>query len=70
MHLVISPAFARDYKSAAEAEKAFHANVDFRNRTITVPGTYCNKRDIETYYPGSSVEIRFNKLEDLTVVQL
>jgi len=72
--LIVSPAYGKDYKSAAAALEAWNAGVDFKSHSLTVPGTYVSVRDI----PGSGIDtvnIRYNRMErvavwhaDLTVI--
>lgn len=69
---VLTPAYGRDYKSAAEAIADFHANKDFIIRTITDKwvGKPCNKSDLLQYADYNLIEIRFNKNQDATIVRL
>ena len=65
----VSPAYGRDYKSKAAAEKDFRDgkdflvhNVDGRMTPRIVP---CSIRDMA---PGVKVELRYKRMESLTFV--
>lgn len=66
-HFVVSPAFGRDYRSASEARKAWQDGQDFihESRLHTGGGTYINRDDVPA---GSTIEIRFQKLESSTIL--
>lgn len=68
---VIVPAYGRDYKTEADALKAFNEGRDFIMCTITDRwvGKPCNKADLM----GSEytqAEIRYNNQHDLVIVPL
>uniref|UniRef100_A0A6M3KYX3 Uncharacterized protein n=2 Tax=viral metagenome TaxID=1070528 RepID=A0A6M3KYX3_9ZZZZ len=64
---VVSPAYGRDYKSDEEAEKDWRKGKDFVHRTIIGhSGTYCSTRD---FPKGTKVEIRYDKLQELTLIE-
>jgi len=64
-YVVVSPAYGRDYKNKSEAVQAWRAGQDFVNESIWT-GTYCSNRDFEA---GVTVEIRFNRKEDLVIIK-
>ena len=63
--MVLTPAYGRDYKSAAEAEKAYMEGKDWILNDISSPwdGKPCSCRD----FVGKRVELRYNKLRKATV---
>lgn len=70
--LVVTPAYGRDYRTEAEALAGWAGGHDFRNETIGVPGTYvgCGETDLMIQMGVQRVQIRFNKKQDVTVVEL
>jgi len=65
-YVVISPAYGRDYKSSRDAAAAFTSGVDFRMESIQFGGAYCSIRD---FAPGVKVEVRYNKLQRVVIVE-
>lgn len=69
-HLVVSLPVSAGVLTEDEIVKRWNKDLDFRNRTIGVSGTYANRRDVEQYFPEvDSVEIRFNQDVDLVVMR-
>jgi hypothetical protein len=68
---VLEPAYGRDYKTEAEALKAFNEGKDFIMCTITDRwvGKPCNKADLMAS-DYTQAEIRYNGLRDLVIVPL
>lgn len=68
--ITLTPAYGRDYKDAASVREDWEANKDFVIADISHPynGKYANKSDLT----GSvkQVRIRYNRLEDFTVIDL
>ena len=62
----LTPAYGRDYKSAAEALKAYKDGKDFVLNDVTSRwnGAYCSVRD---NLPGP-IFLRYNKLQDIIEV--
>lgn len=50
---VLTPAYGRNYKTAAEAQKDFTDGKDWK---FALTGQYCSIRDFER---GSSIELRY-----------
>jgi hypothetical protein len=66
-HMILTPAYGRDYKSAADVKADWEANKDFVIASIGKDmGRYCNKQDAETYGMPEGSYIRYNKLAELT----
>jgi hypothetical protein len=61
---VLTPAYGRDYKSAAEAEKAYLEGKDWILNDISSrwDGKPCSCRN----FPNQRVELRYNKLRKVT----
>ena len=66
-YLTLTPAYGRDYKSAAAARKDYFDNKDFVINQIMHPydGKYVNKEQL----PDTTVNIRYKKLANITVVK-
>ena len=62
--IVCSPAYGRDYKSAAKALEDWKAGKDF---THEPSGRMISVRDCK---PGDSVELRYCQLRKLTVIKI
>lgn len=62
--LTLKPAYGRDYKTAEEVRRAFDEGKDFLVAVCGKFGCYANKEDIK----GKHIKIRFNKLEDFTII--
>ena len=62
----LTPAYGRDYTSAAEAVADYLGGKDWRIASVGNPytGKYCSCRD----FPGEQVKLRFNRNEDFTLV--
>lgn len=61
--ITISPAYGRDYKNKAAAEKDFRDGKDFRLHSLEFGGSYCSIRD---FVPGSRIELRYDKMRKVT----
>lgn len=63
--ITVTPAFGKDYKSAADAKAAWTKGTDFFLETIdgSPAGTYCSSRD---FGPGVEVRIRYHQKERVT----
>ena len=70
-HVVVSPAYGRDYRSASDAKAAFLAGKDFKLESLFGKhqryGLYCSIRD---FAEGASVEVRYSRLTKLTVIRV
>lgn len=66
-YLVISPAYGRDYKSRAAAEKDFKEGKDFKMESVSSggSGSYCSIRDFK---PGVKVSIRYKRMTRVTII--
>jgi hypothetical protein len=65
-HVIISPAYGRDYKTAEAAIKDFEDGKDFILHDMFTRGKYCSIRD----FPGKLVEIRYNRFQDLIMKEV
>ena len=67
MCVVLMPAYGRDYKTAEQATKDYLAGKDFIfiEPSYESYGKYASCRN----YRGQIVEIRYNKLTNLTLVR-
>jgi hypothetical protein len=69
-HLILVPAYGRDYKTAAEVRAAWEACKDFRIASIGPSmGRYINLNDWQLLVPDELKEgsyIRYNRLTELT----
>lgn len=63
----VSPAYGRDYKSAAQAKTDFLEGKDFKLETIGLGGTYCSVCD---FAPGVKVNVRYARLTKVVVVRV
>lgn len=65
-YATLTPAYGRDYKSKAEAEKDFNDGKDFM---LNTPGQRCliNKAQIQ---PGITVNLRYAKLQKIAPVKV
>ena len=63
----LTPAFGKDYKSAAEVEAAFRKGEDFVYNGPQGGGVYCSIRD---FAPGADVGLRYKKLSLKTTVKV
>lgn len=70
MYLTVSPAYGRDYRSAAAAKLDWEGNKDFRIETYGVGGTYVNRQDLEESKAYSHICIRYAKMTRVTIVPL
>lgn len=59
MHKTLTPAYGRDYKSAAEVKAAWNAGKDFVDASFDASGTYANK---DSFPMGTRVGIRYARL--------
>lgn len=68
MHITLTPAYGRDYKSKAAVEKDFIDGKDFRICDMSSPddGRYCSIRDFKK---GDKVTIRYSKLMKSSIFQ-
>lgn len=67
--LVVTPAYGRDYPSAAKAIEAWNEGKDFKAANLT--RTYVSKQDLVNFPHGfTQVNIRYQKLQKVAVVQL
>lgn len=62
----LTPAYGRDYKSAAEVKAAFLANADF---TYATTGQSTNLADGHVW-PGTSVLLRYKRLTMVTTLKV
>jgi hypothetical protein len=68
--LVVVPACGRDYKTAAEARRAWVNDADYRIVSVGPDmDRYINRQYWLKYAPCSTVEIRFNQREDFTIIK-
>ena len=69
-YLVLVPAYGRDYKNRKQVEEDWEANKDFLIASIGPnEGKYINKQD--AIGAGlKSVKIRFDRLQNVTVIAL
>lgn len=67
--MTLTPAYGRDYKSAKAVKADFEANKDFVIADVFGgnAGRYVNKQDLPA---GSTVNIRYNKLQNVTVIKV
>jgi len=83
MTIIASPAYGRDYRTAAEVFKAWLEDKDFvhESRLFTGGGMYLNRSDLESLHtrpllaklfggPEVRVELRFNRQYDCVTVEL
>lgn len=63
--VTVTPAYGRDYHSAAEAVDAWHGSYDFR---IGTDGPYCSRRDFPHDGAVRIVRIRYGKLRNVVEV--
>ncbi|MFA6958597.1 MAG: hypothetical protein WC538_22230 [Thermoanaerobaculia bacterium] len=68
--ITVTPAYGRDYKSAAAAKADWDANKDFAIASVWTGGTYINKEDAENHPSISAVSIRYRKLRRQVVVRV
>ena len=61
---VVTPAYGRDYTAATKAQADFLAGKDFK---IQPENVYCSIEDFES---GVVVNIRFNKLTDVSPIKV
>jgi len=66
MFHVLTPAYGRDYKSAKEVIADFDDGKDFVG-DYSLQFQYVSKRDLA---PGSSVQLRYNKLRNFAVTKV
>lgn len=67
--LVVTPAYGRDYPSAAKAIEAWNEGKDFMAANLT--RTYVSKQDLANYpHSFTHVNIRYRKLQKVAVVTL
>lgn len=66
-YFTVSPTYGRDYKSKAEAERAFRSSKDFQMQSVVsgFAGSYCSVRD---FAPGIKVKVRYGKMQKGMVV--
>lgn len=64
---IISPAYARDYKSLADVVDAFESGTDFFMESIGFGGRYCSIRD---FAPGTEIEIRYYKKQRVVIYKM
>ena len=60
----LTPAYGRDYKSAADTVAAFDAGKDFVLASVFHGGGYVSRRDFK---PGDRVCLRYSKLRKVAV---
>jgi hypothetical protein len=68
MHVIVSGAYGRNYKTAEKAVADWLGGKDFRLRGLSsgfCGGTYCSVRDFKL---DDTVEIRYNSDVDVTMV--
>lgn len=65
------PAYGRDYRTAEEVARDWHAGKDFEIATVVGGdcGRMCSIRDLFRM-PGSTVKIRFNGKRDAVIVNV
>lgn len=68
-HVVVSPAYGRDYKSGKDAKADWESGKDFVVQSMFGGGTYINKEDAKAQ-GVTSVQIRFKRMANLTVVKV
>lgn len=70
LHIV--PAYGRDYKSKTAVESDFRGNKDFQIRDIssTDDGRYVNLADLKSDGQISQVQIRYDKLRKVTILEV
>lgn len=64
---ILTPAYGRDYKTALQIEADFRAGKDFVFAGVGQIGRYCSIRDFK---PGTTIELRYNRKIDLTMVEV
>ena len=64
MHITLTPAYGRNYKTAADASAAWAEGKDFAIATPGIPGRYCGINDKKHLLADgfTAVRIRFAKL--------
>lgn len=70
-YLHVVPAYGRDYPSEAAVRADWDAGKDFRIQDISAgwdDGRYINKEDLERHRPGNGVNIRYNRLRNVCVI--
>ena len=67
MHLTLSPAYGRDYKSKKDVIADFEANKDFILHSFDAGDTYINREQIN---PGSTCNIRYGQMRKVCVVKV
>lgn len=69
IHIILVPAYGRDYKSKKECLSDFNDNKDFK---MAPQGCYTNKSDLARVHPNEPINItfRFNKLKNVAVTNL
>jgi hypothetical protein len=60
----LTPAYGRDYTSAADTVAAFDAGKDFILASVFHGGGYVSRRDFK---PGDRVRLRYSKLRKVAV---
>jgi hypothetical protein len=70
VHVTLTPAYGRDYKSKAAVEADIRAGKDFVFNAYGDPGDgrYCNLQDLQGKY--KSVNVRYAKLTKVAVITL
>ena len=69
--LTLIPAYGRDYLTAKECLEAYREGKDFKVACVMSPwnGSATSVRD-QKDFPGKSLKIRFNKLQDCILLDL
>lgn len=69
--IVVTPAYGRDYPSAAKAKSAWVANLDFILQSYGSPwdGKPINAEQASKAYPGCSVQIRYQSPRRQTILR-
>jgi hypothetical protein len=67
-HLVLTPAYDRDYKSAAEVREAWESGKDFEVASIYHMGQKINKEDAERFGLPEGSYIRYKRLTELETI--
>lgn len=66
-YVELTPAYGRDYKSAADAIVAFFGGKDWKLASVGYRGTYCSVRD---FAPGVTVNLRYRCNTRVAVVAI
>lgn len=70
--IVLVPAYGRDYKSEVALMKDWKAGKDFKVASLKWMGAYTSSNELDTLRAEgyTHIEFRFNKLNDLHILEI